>query len=595
MNGTIEEATKARSEGSPDRLIYRVEQIFLIHRETNRLLLHVADPAYGDDYLTVLSRVVAFAREYFFIGEQTAFEEFSLGLTNAWIALGPHAYVAAVIRGAAPEELRTDLQDALATIHAQFGATLANFTGDPSPLLPAGSLVASCLRSAYEAAPEVAPRVRFRIPRVTWRPPRFRPRLPHVRLHFSRRIMAALAGLVLIVAALTIRRRGQWTDFVERLSGEPGIVVMNAERHVFGQSKVAGLRDPLSKDPELIAREAKLDPAKIEFRWGDYVATDPAVVERRFFERFGRVDGAQVVFVNGLVLISGRVPNEWIERVRREATEVPGVIEIIERDLTVTFPPGRVLEQFRAEFAPPPTVHAVVANNTLVLGGSAPFDWIEKLRDGATKIPGITSINGDALMVEFTPDVVIDRFRERFGIPDGVTASFRNGSLILSGAAPHQWLDAVRRSGAQIPGVRVLDDRKVDDIDQRAFSEAKAAVDGSSILFVLNRDTLPVDASDAVARIVEQIKRSFDAAQKMGANVKVEVRGYGDASDLDNVNATRSKRRADAVRTTMINAGIDGQQIESLGMGTPPKPAPGEKPGAGQYDRRVFFKIVLQP
>jgi outer membrane protein OmpA-like peptidoglycan-associated protein len=289
------------------------------------------------------------------------------------------------------------------------------------------------------------------------------------------------------------------------------------------------------------------------------------------------------------------VPNEWIERVRHDARGVPGVVGTNEHDLMITYDPGRVLQQFREQFNPPAKVHAIVTNNTLVLAGSAPLEWIAKVRDSATKIPGISAINGDSLMVEFSTQSVIDAFRERFGMPDGVTATFRSGALILSGEAPHKWLDSVRRSSATIAGVRILDDRNVQDVDQREFRETEATIDAASILFVLNRDTLPPDPNGALASVAEDTKRCFAAAERMGVNVKLEVRGYGDATDPDNVNAGRSKRRADAVRAALIKAGIDEQRIDSLGMGTPPPPGPGEKRGAGQYDRRVFFRIVIQP
>jgi len=304
---------------------------------------------------------------------------------------------------------------------------------------------------------------------------------------------------------------------------------------------VVGLRDPLARNPAAIAKEAKLNPARVRFVWKEYAASDSEFVQRR---------------------LGG------------DGTSTP-------------------LEQFTAVFQPPPSLQAVVRNSTLVLSGTAPYEWVEPVRAGATKIPGITAINGDGLVVEFDPKLVRQRFRDEFGLPERVDANLRNGRLILTGEATHAWLDRVRRGALRIAGVQVLDDRLVVDIDQRAFHEARLVIEDASILFVLNRDSVSPDA--ALAEIAEAARRCFAAASSMGVNVVLELRGYGDAVGTEAENAELSRRRAEAVRVSLVEKGLEEQKLISLGLGTPPPPGPGEKPGAGKFDRRVFFRIVIQP
>jgi OOP family OmpA-OmpF porin len=84
-------------------LVYRVEQLFLIHRKTSLSLLHVAlDPAIAKDSDMVagmLSAIQDFARDSFATGDDSALEEFRVGELQVWIAPGQYAYLAAVIRG----------------------------------------------------------------------------------------------------------------------------------------------------------------------------------------------------------------------------------------------------------------------------------------------------------------------------------------------------------------------------------------------------------------------------------------------------------------------------------------------------------------
>ena len=94
-------------------LVYRVEQLFLIHRKTSLSLLHAAvDSAIAKDSDMVagmLSAIQDFARDSFATGED-ALEEFRVGELQVWIAPGPFAYLAAVVRGDPPRELRTNAE-----------------------------------------------------------------------------------------------------------------------------------------------------------------------------------------------------------------------------------------------------------------------------------------------------------------------------------------------------------------------------------------------------------------------------------------------------------------------------------------------------
>lgn len=514
-------------------LVYRVEHLFLLHRETNHWLLHVADDsATAQDsagVAVILSEIQNLTRDYFFVSEQSGVEEFFVDETRVWIAPGPHAFLAAVIRGHPPHELRNAIETALARIHFEQGAALAHFAGDTSPFELAAPELTACLRSKHRLSPE-------------------KPRLTN-----AWRWIAAVAALLLLCSWVVQRRQQHWRDFIARLKAEPGILVAASERPWFGPSRVFGLRDPLASDPAAIAREANVNPAGVHFEWREYVAADPAITQRRLAPRAAPAK-------------------------------------------TVTASPAlpRALELFNAAFAPPASVKASVAKSTLVLAGAAPYEWIARVHGEAMKIPGISAINGDDLVVEFDPELVLARFQGQFGIPDGVKASIQNGQLIVSGAAPHAWLDRARRGAAKIPGVRVFDDRSVEDIDQRMFQEAKSEIEGAIVSFVFNKDSVTPAAAATLTRMAGVVQRCFDAAAQLGVHINLELRGYGDAVGTEPQNAELSQRRAEIVRDSLVASGLDQRGIKSLGMGTPPSDA-GEKRRPGEFDRRVVLRIVIQP
>ena len=111
---------------------------------------------------------------------------------------------------------------------------------------------------------------------------------------------------------------------------------------------MSGLRDASAPDPAAIAREASVDPKRIRFHWNDYLALDPASVRRRFEQRFAVPEQTRIAIKDGVLEIAGSVPYEWLERVRREATLIPGVKSVVETDANIIYDPELARKRFEA-------------------------------------------------------------------------------------------------------------------------------------------------------------------------------------------------------------------------------------------------------
>src|SRR5215210_1266805 len=105
-------------------LLYRVEQVFLIHKETGLLLQHVVAGTSSiqdaDMVSGMLTAIQDFVHDSFSSQQSDTLETLQVGGLTVWIEQGPLAILAGVIRGNAPQELRTTFHETLERIHLEF-------------------------------------------------------------------------------------------------------------------------------------------------------------------------------------------------------------------------------------------------------------------------------------------------------------------------------------------------------------------------------------------------------------------------------------------------------------------------------------------
>jgi OOP family OmpA-OmpF porin len=243
-------------------LSYRVEQVFLIHRETGILLGHVAFSAGvvqdADLISGMLTAIQDFVRDSFGRMKSEDLEVMQVGEFKLWLQHGPMALLAAVVSGQPPPELRQVFEREVEAIHRDFGSALQNFNGDASALEATNVNLQRCLLGGQKA------RVR-RSYRTVW----------------TVALLLLLAAVTL--AALRIRDNSRWNHYVDRLRSEPGIVVIDEKRHWFSYA-VSGLRDPLAADPRLLLAGSKLPERRVVEHWEPYQSLEPRFESIRRFD-----------------------------------------------------------------------------------------------------------------------------------------------------------------------------------------------------------------------------------------------------------------------------------------------------------------------
>jgi OOP family OmpA-OmpF porin len=234
-------------------LLYRVEQVFLIHRQTGLMLQHlVADSTIsqdGDMVSGMLTAIQDFAHASFKLQHEDTLETLQVGELTVWIEQGPLAILAGVIRGNAPKDLRSTFTSALENIHYDQMDALEHFAGDTTPFEASRPHLEACLQAQYKST-------RDKSSPLLWL------------------LAAALLIALGLAVFLPVRNHLRWKNYLEKLNAEKGIVVTGVEKRD-GKYVVFGLLDPLAVAPQTLLQDTVLDPKKVIHNWEPYQALHP--------------------------------------------------------------------------------------------------------------------------------------------------------------------------------------------------------------------------------------------------------------------------------------------------------------------------------
>ncbi|MBN2208728.1 MAG: OmpA family protein [Candidatus Coatesbacteria bacterium] len=286
-------------------LAYRVEQVFLIHKHSGILLQHLSAEsvvALDSDVVSgMLTAIQDFVRDSFAAEEGDALETMQVGDLTVWIEEGPEAVLAVVIRGEAPQELRSTLRDALESVHLELATELASSDGDMAAFDRSRPHLEDCLVEA-RAEPK------------------------RKRLALVPSIAVAILVMFGLGSWLFLRVRDdlRWADYLDRLSKEKGIVITSTEKRS-GVYHVMGLRDPLARDPMSLLAETSVDPNQIDAVWAPFQALEPQFILTRANQLLAPPETASLRFEGGKLYAVGSAPHRWIIKARDVAGAIAGV------------------------------------------------------------------------------------------------------------------------------------------------------------------------------------------------------------------------------------------------------------------------------
>ena len=315
-------------------LVFRVEQVFLIHRESGLLLQHVAaDPASaqdGDLVSGMLTAIQDFVRDSFSVGADEAVDTMRVGDLTVWVEQGGEAYVAAVVRGSPPIALRGVLRDALESIRLELTGAFETFSGDAAPFEAARHQLDGCLQMQLAGKRD----------RRNWLAPA---------------VAGGVALLILAVwLALSLRAGRRWDAYLARLGREPGILMVSENGGV-RRASISGLADPYAADPVKLLASYGLDPVRVSSRWQPYVSQEPSIVRARARAVLQPPGSVTLELLDGILSAAGSAPHRWIVAAGARAAAIPGVLgfdasRLVDEDLAAMRPARDRLEAIVLRF-----------------------------------------------------------------------------------------------------------------------------------------------------------------------------------------------------------------------------------------------------
>jgi outer membrane protein OmpA-like peptidoglycan-associated protein len=294
-------------------LLYRVEQVFLIHRETGLVLNHLVAPTVAtqdpDMVAGMLSAIQQFVRDSFTSKDSESLASLNIGDLQVWVEESPNAILAAVVRGHAPADFRQAMNEVLEDIQRYFSSALANFKGDAGPFRAADERLARLLETRFREAPAEKKKPRALM------------------------IVGGVAAVLLLGwLAYSTYLLIEWSRFLGQLKKQPGIVVVsyNKDGRTF---HIQGFRDPLAADPKALVSQAGLDPDKADLQLAPYYSLDDTMVARRAEKMLHPPSTVKIEAKGGELTAEGSAPQQWITKFEERAPLIAGVTGLDESHL----------------------------------------------------------------------------------------------------------------------------------------------------------------------------------------------------------------------------------------------------------------------
>lgn len=284
--------------------IYRVKQVFLIHKQTGLLLNSATDDQTAvtkdaDMVSSMLSAIKDFVQDSFNVDKDNELDTIKVGQFNIWIEQGPGAIIAAIVEGDAHSRLRVLLKETVEKIHLKQSYDLEKFEGDIEIFKKADPFLENCIQSEQKEKKKKKPIILIILLLI---------------------ILGFLSYWVYTIIEIKIR-----IDKLEdALKAEPGIIITN-DKKVDGKTVFEGLRDPLSSKPLFIAKEKNVDASEVAFEFKSFISLDSEIVLKRARHVLLPPKSVKLSYNNGVLFASGEAEENWLANTLLKYYTIAGV------------------------------------------------------------------------------------------------------------------------------------------------------------------------------------------------------------------------------------------------------------------------------
>ena len=556
--------------------IYRIEQVFLIDRETGLMLAHVADTQVGvidaDMVSGMLTAIQDFVRDSFADGKRELLNTMDCETYDVLIEYGSHAILAAVVSGEAPPEVRTTIAATLERIHVDYAAELDAFNGDAQPFEPATDALRNCLLSQVVTAAENASPNRFWV-RWAWVVPaclllallvwgglhwRAHGRVSAFRnaTRMPQSVSARYdAGSIILNGAarndwieqvpeyaehfswldsiniddLTNLDR-DWLTFLSAIDAASGLVVTDAKRTGEGY-RLQGLRDPLARDPKELLATAGLNPAAVEMHWSPYRSFDDPIAHARIRSILDPPDGVSLQWRGDTLVVAGSATQDWWrsaeQRTRGMDLERIDVSQLKISDV-----------QFDAYIRRLNNEPGIVVSRAHWHDGRFRITgvWDPLARDPQSLLSEyeLTSTDVDAewsTSVSDHPEIVMRRIRQELELPDTIHLQWREDTLCLVGTAKDAWIAALRERIGKLTATPALDLSQLVSDGFERIAPLKKTIENTVVYFNADKADLAETEAHKVDGLAVGLRELLAIARSAKHTLRVDIIGHSVIKD----------------------------------------------------------------
>jgi outer membrane protein OmpA-like peptidoglycan-associated protein len=561
-------------------LVYRVEHVFLIHRHTSLLIAHAGsqDATSQDPQLvsSMLAAIQDFVRDSF--AEQQALDSLRLGELRVWSEPGSFATLVAVIRGNPPEQLHETFRGVLARIHAERPEALERFDGDSTGFADVEAALTDCVQLKQEKSGSA-------------------------QKSFAWALIGALAVALLGLAGTWGYQRWHdgrlWENFLARLRAQPGIVITTIGEGD-GKWLVAGMRDPLAVDPQLVLRESAIEPARVVSQWQPYQSLDPQFVLKRAQEALTPPPTVTLTVENDRIVAAGSASSTWIQHARAASGMLPAGASDV--DLSQTRDLDEHDERLWASYVTRLKAEPGIAITEI---GQRDGKWlIRGLRDPLAVDPQLvlreSSIDPARVLAHWEPyqslqpEFVLKRVQAAFAPPPTVIFALEDDRIVATGSAPLTWIQRARASSRMLPaGAPSIDLSRVRDANDGVLGKLREAIQSKEIRFEYS-NPLPARGQEGVLdQLAAELKELAALSSTLRITTRVSLTGHSDSTGQGLYNLALSLARAESVRTLLKQRGVDPDLLAVRSAGTLEPREEGNTEVARSINRRVSFSVGI--
>lgn len=268
------------------------------------------------------------------------------------------------------------------------------------------------------------------------------------------------------------KRSRLWNDYLTRLRAEPGIVITEAGQRD-GKFFVAGLRDPLAADPQLMLGEAGVDPAEVVGRWAPYQALDAQFVLKRLRASLAPPPTVVMAIDGGRIVAQGAASSSWLESADLAARLLPPGAPIFDLSAVrnIDEKGTRLWNDYVARLRAEPGILVTEATERddkfFVTGLRDPLAADPQLLLGEAGIDPGRVVGRWAPYQALDPAFVLKRLVVLLDPPASVTIAIDGDGIVARGSAPTEWLDRARDAARMLPaGAPAFDVSRVRDSEE---------------------------------------------------------------------------------------------------------------------------------